>query len=238
MRSEWVDAPFEPSSLRLWIEYPAGTAPAPVVLVLQDEPGLDDWVRSAADQLALEGFIAVAPDLFSGFGPNGGNHDSFRTPDEALRVGGSRLTPDEAMRRALAAAAFAQGLPRANGAIGSIGFGTGGTLSFRLAAAAPSVDAAVVFYGAAPERAVLEQVTAPVVGFYGEEDEDVVRTLAPAEMTMGQLGKPFEVHRYPGATHFFLRNQIEGENMPATLDAWPRATAFLGEHLQITAGGQ
>ena len=238
LRHEWVDVPYGGGRrLRTWIEYPAGEERAPVVLVLQHEPGLDDWMRGVADQLALEGFIAVAPDLFSGFGPNGGNHDSFAAPDQAMRQAGARLTPDEALRRALAAAAYASKLPRANGAIGSLGVGTGGALSFRFAAEAPTVGAAVVFYGMGPDETVLRRVKAPVLGFYGEDDEAVTSTVAATAAAMTRLGKAFEVHRYPGATHAFLAIQFEGRNTPAVEHAWPRAMAFLKEHL-FTGGGR
>ena len=237
LRHEWVDVPLGSGRLRTWVEYPEGDGRAPVVLVLQHEPGLDDWMRSVADQLALEGFIAVAPDLYSGFGPNGGNFDSFPAPDVAMRQAVPRLTPDEALRRALAAAEYGLKLPRANGAIASLGVGSGATLSFRFAAEAPTVHAAVVFYGTAPAEDVLRRVKAPVIGFYGEDDEPVTGTVAATEAAMMRLGKRFEVHRYEGATHAFLAIQFEGRNTPAVQDAWPRATAFLKEQL-LNAGGR
>jgi carboxymethylenebutenolidase len=234
LRHEWVDVPMGFARLHTWIEYPAGEARAPVVLVLQDEPGLDDWTRGAADQLALEGFVSVAPDLFSGFGPGGGNFDAFRTQDEAMRVAGPRLTPDEALRRAVATAAFAQRLPRANGAFGIIGFGMGGTLAFRAAAEAPTTEAVVIFYGTAPEEAVLRRVNAPAIGFYAEDDEAVTSTVAATVATMQRLGKRFAIFRYPGATHSFLKYQFEGVNTPATQDGWSRAMAFLKEQLRAS----
>jgi carboxymethylenebutenolidase len=236
LRHEWVEVPLGNTRLRTWIEYPQGDGPAPVVVVLQHEVGLDDWMRSVADQLALEGFIAVAPDLFSGFGPNGGGFDSFPAPDVAMRQAAPRLTPAEAMRRALAAADYGSKLPRANGRIGALGVGTGGTLSFRFAAEAPTVHAAVIFYGAAPGDDVLRRVTAPVIGFYGADDP-VTDTVASTEVAMMKLGKPFEARRYDGATQAFLAIQVEGLNGPATQDAWPRATAFLKQHL-LNAGGR
>ena len=78
----------------------------------------------------------MAPDLFSGFGPGGGNFDAFPAPDVAMRQAGPRLTANEAMRRALVAADFGSKLPRANGAIGVLGVGSGGALGFRFAAEA------------------------------------------------------------------------------------------------------
>jgi carboxymethylenebutenolidase len=232
-QSEWVEIPIgDGVELRTWVEYPDGNAPAPVIIVLQYEGGLDDWVRAIADQLASEGFIAVAPDLFSGLGPGGGGTDSFRTQDEAMRVGRDTLTPDEAIRRAVAAAAHAAELPRANGKIAAMGFGSGGAYSFRLAADAPSVDAAVVFYGSAPDEAVMSRIKAPVIAFHGADDPRVSSTVGQTAAVMERLGKRFEHHTYQGATRDFALIQIEGLNTPAIEDAWTRAVAFLREHLQ------
>ena len=232
LRHEWADIPSGATKLRAWIEYPGGDAKAPVVLVMSHESGLDDMTRAVADQLATEGFIAVAPDLLTGFGPNGGNYDAFKTPDEAIRAMRAKVMPREATRRYFAAGAYGAKLPRANGKIGSMGFGVGGTFSFRFAAEAPTADAAVVFYGPPPDQATLRNTTAPIIGFYGEDDPAVTRTVDATAAVLKGAGKSFEHHTYPGATHDFAFIQIEGRNGPAIQDAWKRATAFLKEHLQ------
>src|ERR1051325_3792193 len=85
LRHEWVDIPLGGQRLHTWIEYPTASTPAPVVVVMSHEAGLDDWMRAVADQLATEGFIAVAPDILSGRGPNGGNFDSFTFPADVGR---------------------------------------------------------------------------------------------------------------------------------------------------------
>jgi hypothetical protein len=108
LRHEWANVPLGSATLRTWIEYPEGGAPAPVVLLMQHGPGLDDWMLAAADQLAREGFIAVAPDLWSGLGPNGGGRESFRYTDEAVRAAAGKLTPQETLRRYRAAWDFAR----------------------------------------------------------------------------------------------------------------------------------
>jgi carboxymethylenebutenolidase len=232
-RHEWVEIPIGGGvHLHTWVEYPDADAPAPVVVVLQYEGGLDDWVRGIADQLASEGFVGVAPDLFSGFGPGGGGTDSFRTQDQAMRVGGDALTPEEAIRRAVAAATYAAQLPRANGSIGAMGFGSGGTHSFRFAADAPIVDAAVVFYGSSPDETAMSRIKAPVIAFYGADDVRVSSAVGSTAAAMERLGKRFEHHTYEGATRDFGLIQIEGLNTPAIEDAWKRAVAFLREHLQ------
>jgi carboxymethylenebutenolidase len=232
MRHEWVDIPMGATTLHTWIEYPDGEAKAPVVVVMSYEAGLDDWMRSVADELATSGFIAIAPDLLSGLGPNSGNYDAFRSPDEAIRATRARVTPAQAMRQYLAAAAYGAKLPRSNGKIGSVGFGPGGTFSFRFAAEAPSVDAAVVFYGPAPNESILQKAKVPVLAFYGEDDPDVTGGVETTVAVMKRAGKSFEYKVYPGATHHFGLIQIEAKNGPATQDAWTRTLAFFKERLQ------
>src|SRR4051812_21090060 len=123
IRHEWADVPVGSGKVHTWIEYPDGDAKAPVVIVMSYEAGLDDWIRSVADELATTGYIALAPDVLTGLGPKGGNYDAFKSPDEAIRAIRARVTPDRAMRQYLAAAAYGAKLPRANGKIASIGFG-------------------------------------------------------------------------------------------------------------------
>jgi len=128
---EWVDIPMGTAKLHTWIEYPAGDAKAPLVLLMHYDAGLDDLQRAIADQLATDGFIAVAPDLLSGLGPKGGNHDSFPYPDEALRtLAGMR--PEEALRRFRIAFDYGMKLPRANGKGAALGCGLEGRAVFGL----------------------------------------------------------------------------------------------------------
>ena len=232
IRHEWVDIPVGAAKVRTWIEYPDGDAKAPVVIVMSYEAGLDDWIRSVADELATSGFIALAPDVLTGLGPNRGNYDAFKSPDEAIRAIREKVTPAQEMRQYLAAAAYGAKLPRANGKIGSVGFGPGGTSSFRFAAEAPTVNAAAVFYGPGPNDATLQKVKVPVIGFYGEDDPDVTRTVEATAAAMKRAGKNFEYQIYPGATHHFGLISVEGRNGPAVQDAWKRTLAFFKEHLQ------
>jgi len=83
---EWVDIPFGGAHLHTWIEYPAGSGRAPVIVVMSHEAGLDDWMRAIADQLASHGFIAIAPDILSGRGPNGGNTDAFKFAADVIQA--------------------------------------------------------------------------------------------------------------------------------------------------------
>jgi carboxymethylenebutenolidase len=231
LRREWVDIPAGDVRLHIWVEYPEGNGKAPFVLVMQQAPGLDEWQRAIADQLALQGFIAAAPDLYSGLGPNGGNYDSFEGVDAAMRAA-ARLSHDEIMRRYKAAYTWGMALPRASGKSASLGFCAGGGVSFEFAGDVPEINAAVVFYGGAPREAVMAKIKAPVIGFYGENDERVTATAAPAAEKMKAQGKSFEYHVYPKATHAFIMFQDMGHNREATADSWPRAIAFLNKNLK------
>ena len=230
LQHEWVDIPFAGKGLRTWIQYPNRADRAPVVIVMSHEAGLDDWMRAVADQLATDGFIAVAPDILSGRGPNGGNFDSFRFPADVIRAN-ERLPQEEALRRYRVALDYARKLPRASGKSAGLGVGMGGADSFRFAAEVADLNAAVVFYGTAPGESVLVKVNAPVAGFYGEDDPRVMASVRTAEATMKRLGKTYEVHVYPGATQAFMRSTVEGRNGEAVTGAWPAAIQFLRRYL-------
>jgi carboxymethylenebutenolidase len=226
---EWVYVPLGQDRLRTLIVYPSGDAPTSVVLLLHNELGLDSLQQALALQLAQHGFIAVAPDLLSGLGPNGGNYDSFAFPDAALRAV-REITPAEATRRHKVAYDHARTLPRGNGKVAALGSGLGGTHSFLLAAEVPDLGAAVVLYGLPPNERALSRINAPVLGLYGGDDPDVVATVEPTAAAMTRFGKSYESHVYPGATHAFMTYVVEGRNGEAIAAAWPAAIAFLNQY--------
>jgi carboxymethylenebutenolidase len=230
---EWVDVPMSGSStpIRSWVVYPERATNAPVVIVIQEIYGLTDWIRGVADQLAADGFIAIAPDMLSGMGPGGGGTAAYANRD-AVVAGVRGLTPDESMRRLDAVFAYARSIPSASDEIGVVGYCWGGGMSFAYAAHQPELGAAVVYYGTSPSAPeAYGRIRAPVLGLYGEDDARVNATIAPAQAAM--TGKTYEVEIYPGAGHGFLRAQAdrEGANMRATQAAWPRTIAFFREHL-------
>jgi carboxymethylenebutenolidase len=219
--------------IRTWIVYPERKDKAGVVLVVHEVYGLSDWIRAVADQLAKDGFIAVAPDLISGLGPNGGGTESVPTRDDVVKLVRA-LTPGETNSRLNTVRAWAIGLPAANGKSATIGFCWGGARSFAYAAEQPALDAAVVYYGTSPEITDLAKIRAPVLGHYGGDDARVNATVPPAEAEMKRLSKPYESHVYEGAGHGFLRAQQEreGANIRATEQAWPRTIVFLQKRLK------
>ena len=204
-----------------------------VVIVIHEIYGLSDWIRGVADQLAREGFIAVAPDLISGHGPGGGGTDSAGSRDDVVKLIRG-LTAEEVTGRLNAVRDWAIKLPAANGKSATIGFCWGGGKSFDYAAAQPGLNAAVVYYGVSPAAADLAKVKAAVLGLYGGDDARVNATIPPAEAEMKKLGKTYEPHIYEGAGHGFLRAQEDrdGANAKATQQAWPRTIAFLKDRLK------
>ncbi len=232
---EYVDIklPSGGTPVRTWIVYPERKDKAGVVILIHEIYGLSDWIRGVADQLASEGFIAVAPDLVSGFGPNGGGSDSVPGRDDVVKLV-REVTPEIAKARLNAVRDWAVHLPSANGKSATVGFCWGGGQSFAYAATQPALNAAVVYYGTSPEAADLARIQAPVLGLYGGDDARIVATVGPAEAEMKKLGKAYEPHVYEGAGHGFLRAQEDrgGANLKATQSAWPRTVAFLRESLR------
>lgn len=236
---EYLDLPMPGGGapLRTWVVYPERADKAPVVLIIHEIFGLSDWIRALADHLARDGFIAVAPDLLSGLGPNGGGTESFPGRDSVVAAI-RRVSPQAAWERLDAARAWATALPSSNGRCATMGFCWGGARSFEYAAARPALGAAVVFYGASPDSASLTQLKVPVLGLYGGDDARVNATIEPAKSALGAAGRRlYQARTFDGAGHGFLRQQTgrEGANLRATKAAWPLALTFLRASLNTPA---
>jgi carboxymethylenebutenolidase len=231
---EWVDVPVTGGKpIRAWLVYPERKDKAPVVIVIHEIFGLTDWIRAVADQLARDGFIAVAPDLLTGKGPSGGNSDAFASRDDVVKAV-QGLADADVDRQLDAVRQFGLGIPAGSGKVATIGFCWGGSTSFRYATHQPMLSAAVVYYGSAPDAAALANVQAPILALYGGDDERVNATIAPAQSAMKKLGKTFEPHVFEGAGHGFLRAQgdRDGANRRAAEQAWPLTVKFLQRTLK------
>ena len=230
---EWQDlALADGAKLHTWVVYPERPDKAPVVLVIHEIFGMTDWVRSTTDQLAAEGFIAVAPDLLSGKGPNGGNTDAF--PGDQVREAIGKLTPDEVATRLNAAKDYATKLASAQQNVGVVGFCWGGGQAWNYAVRQPDLKAACVYYGTAPRDAdEIAKIAAPILGNYGGSDARVTSTVEPTRAAMADAKKSYEPLIHAGAGHGFLRQQdgANGANAKASIEAWTRTIAFLHEKL-------
>jgi carboxymethylenebutenolidase len=214
--------------VKAFVVYPEVKDKAPVVIVIHEIFGLSDWIKSVADQLAADGFIAIAPDLLSGKGPKGGGTEEFGSRDEVTQAVRG-IKPEDVTAALNAIRDYGMKLPASNGKTGTIGFCWGGGQSFAYATKQPELAAAVVYYGTSPKDEALAAVKAPVMGFYGGSDNRVNSTIEPAEKTLKKAGKEYTPHIYDGAGHGFLRQQDgqNGANLKATQQAWPATIAFL-----------
>ena len=229
---EWVTYTAAGGDLvEAWIVFPERNDTAPVVVVVHENRGLNDWARAVADQFAAEGFIAIAPDFLSGKAPGGAGTRAV-DPDTARTLIG-KLEKEEINARLRGAVQYATSLPAAAKRYGIVGYCWGGAISFSTATLDPNLGAAVVFYGTSPATESLRNIQAPVLGLYGGADNRVNATIPKAEAEMKRLGKRYEVEIYDGAGHAFLRGQDgrDGANRSATEMSWPRAISFLKQEL-------
>jgi carboxymethylenebutenolidase len=215
-------------SIRAYVVYPEVSDKAGVVVVIHEIFGLTDWIKAVSDQLAADGFIAIAPDYLS----QQGGTEKFASRDEATRA--VRAISREDSKAILAAVRdYAAKLPASNGKFGTVGFCWGGSRSFEAAVDEPTLSAAVVYYGTSPAEG-FDKISAPVLGLYGSDDARVNATIPPAQEKMKELNKPYTPHLFEGAGHGFLRQQDgrDGANLKASQEAWKLTVQFLREHLK------
>ena len=214
-------------SVRAWVVYPQRSTKAPVVVVVHEIFGLSTWVRGVADQLAADGFIAIAPDLLTGkLEPVPG---SDTVASSAATAAVRSLRSEDVQRQIAAVGQYGMALPAAEKRYGVVGFCWGGGTSFASAVESPTGQgAAVVYYGPSPATPSLARVKVPVLGLYGGDDARVGATVPPADSAMKALGKRFEPHTFAGAGHGFMRQQDgqDGANLAAARQAWPLTISF------------
>jgi carboxymethylenebutenolidase len=207
---EWVKVKYGTREVNSFVVYPESKNKATAVIVIHEIFGMSDWVQSLTDQLAEAGYVAIAPDLLSGMGPNGGGTSSLdrNGVGQAIRD----LPPDQITADLNAVADYVSKLPAANGKIVVTGYCWGGGQSFRYATNNPNLKAAFVFYGPAPaaadgtpDKAALAKITAPVYGFYAGNDARINATLPKTTEAMSELKKTFDPVTYEGAGHGFMR---------------------------------
>jgi carboxymethylenebutenolidase len=199
---EYVSLKHGTRTVQAFVVYPEVSTKAPVVILIHEIFGLSDWAKEMADELAGQGFIVVAPDLLTGFGPNGGGSSEFPSQDATTKAV-SGLDPDVVSADLDAAADYGKHLPSANGKLAVAGFCWGGGKSFAFATHRKDLTAAFVFYGPGP--ADVSAITAPVYGFYGGNDLRIGATVPGTVTAMKAAGKTYEPVTYDGAGHGFMR---------------------------------
>lgn len=212
--SEWVKVKNGTREVNSFIVYPESNKKATAVVVIHEIFGMSDWVQQLTDELAEAGYIAIAPDLLSGMGPNGGGTSSFDANGVRQAIGA--LPADQITADLNAVADYVGKLPAANGKVAVTGYCWGGSQSFRFATNRPSLKAAFVFYGTAPgsnaqgqpyapDATALAKIGAPVYGFYAENDMRIDATIPATSSSMKELKKTYDPVTYAGAGHGFMR---------------------------------
>ena len=209
---EWVKIKIGNREVSSFVAYPEVKDKATAVVVIHEIFGMSGWVQNLTDELAEAGYIAIAPDLLSGMGPNGGGTKELAaTASDAVGKAIRDLPPDQITADLNAVADYVSKLPAANGKVVVAGFCWGGTQTFRFATNRPSLKGAFVFYGSAPmtgqaiDKESLGRIAAPVYGFYAGNDARIDATVPPTVDAMKELKKPYDPVTYEGAGHGFMR---------------------------------
>ena len=230
---EWVKIAWEPGSadsLMAWIVFPETRKKAPVIVVIHEIFGLSTWVRGVVDQLAADGFIAVAPDLLSRV--RGGPSADELKSDSATKLIRS-VTVAEMNKGVFAAAQYGLSLPAATKKYGVVGYCWGGSATFNHAVFnGKSFGGGVVYYGTSPVKDSLPRIQAPILGLYGGNDARVNATIGWADTTMQALKKSYAYKIFDGAGHGFLRAQDQPANLEAAKQAWPMTISFFRANLR------
>ena len=231
-KGEYVNVMVDGKPMRTWVVRPAGNGKAPVVVVIMEIFGLSDWIRGVADQLAKEGFIAIAPDFLSGMGPNHGG--SQELGEQGSTQPTMAMKDEDKLRILNDVRAYAMKIPSANGKLATVGFCWGGGTSFLYALNEPSLAAAVSYYGPMPDSLDYSKAKAPILGLYGENDPRVDAGIPRAKEELAKRNVTYEPHVFPGAGHGFLRQQGGNQNAPgnkaAAEQAWPLTLEFLRKY--------
>jgi carboxymethylenebutenolidase len=228
---EWATVKHDNRAVETFVDYPESKDKRPVVVVIHEIFGMTDWVQELADEIAAAGYVAVAPDLLSGMGPNGGRSDSFA--EGKAMEGVSHLDADQVTADLNAVADYGKKLPASNGKIYVVGFCWGGGQSFRFATNRPDLSAAFVFYGPPPDKDAMARIAAPVYAFYAGNDARIDATIPDATANMKAAGKSYDPVTYDGAGHGFMRAgeapDASEANAKARADSWVRLRALLAK---------
>lgn len=229
IREITVQYPSGNVTMKAFVAAPQTKEKRPAVIVIQEWWGLSDHIKDIARRYAAEGYVAIAPDLYSRLG-----HALTTDAGEAGKLMNT-LKQEDGLTDLNATVAYLTSVPEVDGArIGVTGFCMGGSYALMLPCVNPAIKAAVPFYGQVPNPdAPLQKLSAPVLYLYGEDDGWItkadVQRLAAA---LRKYNKPGEIKTYPGAPHAFFRDNDPSVYRPeAAKDAWGRTKAFFKQHL-------
>jgi carboxymethylenebutenolidase len=200
------------------------TGPAPAVVVIHENRGLNPYIEDVARRVAKAGFIALAPDGLTSVGGYPGNDAEGRELQRT--VDGEKLMNDF-----FAAYEFLAGHSDTTGKVGCVGFCYGGGVCNAMAVAYPELGASVPFYGRQANAADVPKIQAPLLIHYAELDERINEGWPAYEAALKEHGKTYTAHIYPGVNHGFHNDSTPRYDEAAAELAWDRTIAFFNEHL-------
>jgi len=213
--------------VKAYLAKPKGGAKLPAVLVIHENRGLNDHIKDVTRRVALEGYLAMAPDALS---PVGG------TPADPKKAVGliRKLDDPSTVQNFVAAAKFLKTHPASTGKVGAIGFCWGGRMANMVAVNSPDLTAAVPYYGSQPAAADVPKIKAALLLHYAGLDERIDKGIPEYEKALKQAGVEYKIYMYEGAKHAFNNDtNPERYNKEAAELAWKRTMAFLNEKLKL-----
>ena len=211
-----------------YLSRPKGDGPHPSVLVIHENRGMQPHFPDITRRYSLQGYTALSVDLLSRKGGTAAFADSNQARN-ALR----EMTQDDFMADLNASVDYLQGLSYVSpDRIGVTGFCFGGALTWLMSVRNREIAAAVPFYGSAPPLDEVANLSAPVLGIYGGDDQRINSGVPDLEAALQQHGKVYRVITYPGAGHAFFNDTGQRYDQDAAIAAWQETLGWFDEHLK------
>ncbi|MEY4751559.1 MAG: hypothetical protein RIQ60_3773 [Pseudomonadota bacterium] len=229
LRAEWVEiaSPAGYGRVRAYVTRPAAASgPLPLVLVVHENRGLNPHIEDIARRLALDGYIAVAPDALFPLGGYPGDEDAARTLFAKLDQ--ARTREDFVAAAAWASSSVAGG----SGKLGAVGFCYGGGMVNLLASRLPELLAGAAFYGAPAPAEAVAAIRAELLLVFADNDERINAAWPAYEAELTRAGVRYMAHRYPGTQHGFNNDTTPRFEPQAAELAWSRTLALFNRTLR------
>lgn len=222
---EEVTYPGARGEMKGYLVTPKGEGPFPAVIVVHENRGLVPHIKDVTRRMALEGFVALAPDYLSDLGGTPADEEAARPMFQQLDAG-------DVAANGVATIAYLKTLPSSTGKVGAIGFCWGGGTVNNLAVASPDLLAAVPYYGSQPSAEDVAKIKARVMAHYGGLDERINAGIPAFEEALKAAGVDYQIFIYAGANHAFNNDTSAARYSKQAADlAWSRTVAFLKETL-------
>jgi len=225
LETEYIKYPAEGGEMRAYLARPKAAGKLPAVIVIHENRGLNAHIEDITRRVALEGYVAIAPDALT---PVGGTPEN---PDEARSLF-QKLDREANTRNFVAAVAYLKTHPQATGKVGCMGFCWGGGVTNQVAVHSPDLDAAVPFYGMQPAAEDVPKIKAAMLIHYAGDDERINAGIPAFEEALKKAGIEYTIHMYEGAGHAFMNDTGPRYNREAAELAWQRTIDFLKKKLK------